>query len=251
MVRGGYEWNAVFNSDIVQDNPRHLAPATLAQLFRFSGTGGALTVDNPLPSNWIADWRRLFDLVKDGGAGSDLAPPPGGVNVAKRIDTLLVNPLRLLPPGTFGAAPGTAVDDIERNLAFRNLMRANMVRLASGQETAEFMKIEPLSETGILDGDGGANLAGLPQEDKDRLVAHTPLWFYILREAELNGGRLTGVGGRIVAEVFHRAMEGSTHSIVTDPAWRPGLAGPDGRFGMAHLLLYAFGGNPALLNPVG
>ena len=46
----------------------------------------------------------------------------------------------------------------------------------------------------------------------------TPLWFYILREAELNGGKLNGVGARIVAETFHRAMEGSQHSIVRDPS---------------------------------
>ena len=31
----------------------------------------------------------------------------------------------------------------------------------------------------------------------------TPLWYYVLKEAELSGGaRLTGVGARIVGEVF-------------------------------------------------
>jgi hypothetical protein len=34
---------------------------------------------------------------------------------------------------------------------------------------------------------------------------------------------MTGVGGRIVAEVFHRAVEGSQASIVRDPAWRLSL----------------------------
>ena len=58
------------------------------------------------------------------------------------------------------------------------------------------------------------------------LLKDTPLWFYILREAELNGGKLKGVGARIVAETFHRAIEGSSASIVRDPAWRPTL-GPD------------------------
>jgi hypothetical protein len=77
------------------------------------------------------------------------------------------------------------------------------------------------------------------------------LWFYILRESELNGGKLGAVGGRIVAEVFHRAMEVSTHSIVRDPQWRPQF-GPDATtFRMADLLLFAFDNNPALLNPLG
>jgi hypothetical protein len=31
------------------------------------------------------------------------------------------------------------------------------------------------------------------------------------------------VGARIVAETFHRTMEGSTHSIVRDAAFRPSL----------------------------
>ena len=74
------------------------------------------------------------------------------------------------------------------------------------------------------------------------MLANTPLWFYILREAELNGGRLTGVGGRIVAEMFHRAMEGSrSRSCATRPGG-PTL-GPDGdTFRMVDLLLFAFEG---------
>ena len=79
----------------------------------------------------------------------------------------------------------------------------------------------------------------------------------ILREAELNPGeRLTGLGGRIVAEVFHRAMEGSRYSIVRDPFWRPFLSPVEdrrkaGTFEMTDLLLYAFEQNAELLNPVG
>jgi hypothetical protein len=77
------------------------------------------------------------------------------------------------------------------------------------------------------------------------------LWFYILREAELNGGRLTGVGARIVAETFHRAMEGSMFSIVRTPDFRPNLGEVDGRFRMADLLFFAFKGQKAELAPLG
>jgi len=43
--------------------------------------------------------------------------------------------LERLPAGTFaGREQNLAIDDIQRNLAFRNLTRANMGRLASGQQ---------------------------------------------------------------------------------------------------------------------
>ena len=51
---------------------------------------------------------------------------------------------------------------------------------------------------------------------------------YVLLEVELNGGRLSGLGGLIVTEVFRRAMEGGRASIVHDPVWRPTLGQDDG-----------------------
>jgi hypothetical protein len=84
-----------------------------------------------------------------------------------------------------------------------------------------------------------------------RCSRNTPLWFYILREAELNGGRLKGVGARIVAESFHRAIEGSQASIVRDPAWRPTLGPNNTTFRMVDLLLFAFEGKKSLLAPLG
>ena len=82
-------------------------------------------------------------------------------------------------------------------------------------------------------------------------LAETPLWFYVLREAELNDGRLAGVGARIVVETFHRAMEGSRNSIVREPEWRPTLATTANRFTMMDLLIFAFENNEALLAPLG
>lgn len=126
-----------------------------------------------------------------------------------------------------------------------------MVRLASGQQMAELMEIPALSDEQILSGDQGAALDALPQAEKDAITSNTPLWLYILREAELNGGRLTGVGARIVAEVFHRAMEGSLISNVRNPAWRPSLGPDSNTFRMTDLLLFAFEGKEELLNPLG
>ena len=69
--------------------------------------------------------------------------------------------------------------------------------------------------------------------------------------AVLNRGRLKGVGARIVAETFHRAMEGGQVSIVRNPAWRPTLGPDNTTFRMVDLLLFAFEGKKSLLAPLG
>ncbi|MGI5501311.1 peroxidase family protein [Lentzea sp. CA-135723] len=259
QVRGAYQWNRVFNST----GPGGIA--TLFALFTFTGVSGNFDpssgtpadlddVDRgplfTLPSNWIADFRRLYDFTE--ADREDLVPPArfGGGNVTKRIDTLLVDPLTQLPAGTFGGR-GTQFREIERNLAFRNLTRASMMELATGQQIAELFGAEPLTAEQILVGNGGAVVEGLSEEQKAQLVANTPLWFYILREAEAGGGLMGPVGGRIIAEVFHRAMEGSRISIVRSPYWRPTLGPDSSTFRMVDLLLFAFEGKADLLNPLG
>jgi hypothetical protein len=251
MVREAYAWNRVFPDP---------DSATLAMLFTFSGVAGNFTftedlaeLDDPdsgtflrLPTSWILDWRRMYDF--------DLADGPA-VNRAKRIDTLLVDPLRVLPAGTFdGRRQHLAADALQRNLAFRNLVRANMVELASGQQLADRLDVAQarrLTPEQILIGKGDGAVLGdgvLDDTLREELLARTPLWFYVLREAELDGGRLGPVGGRIVAEVFHRAMEASVHSIVRDPQWRPWLGRRGELFEMTDLLAFAFDGQ---INPLG
>lgn len=253
MVRDAYQWNRVFNTG----GPGGIA--TLVLLFTFTGVAGNFQpgsdLDDPnfgtvdaLPTNWIADFRRLYDFSE--ADRPDLVVPEGSGNVTKRIDTVLVDPLSRLPAGTFGGR-GTEIPPIQRNLAFRNLTRANMVRLATGQQMAALLDATPLTAEQILEGNAGASLTGLSEEQRAEVSANTPLWFYVLREAEFNEGKLGAVGGRIVAEVFHRAMEGSRTSIVREPAWRPSL-GPDRTtFRMTDLLLFAFEGKADLLNPLG
>lgn len=252
MIRGAYQWNRVFNSGAGRI-------ATLNLLFTFSGTSGILSPDGNLsdpesgsferlPTNWIADFRRLYDFAEAGR--NDLTVPAEDFNVAKNLDTLLVDPLKQLPLGSFGGR-GTTPPPQQLNLAFRNLTRAEMVQLATGQQMAEMMGVTPLTPKEIIEGTGGADLSSLSLAQQNALVSDTPLWFYILREAELNNGRLTGVGGRIVAEVFHRAMEGSQTSFLHNPIWRPSL-GPDANtFRMVDLMLFAFEGKAELLNPLG
>ncbi|WP_329793346.1 heme peroxidase family protein [Lentzea sp. DG1S-22] len=260
QVRGEYEWNRVFRT-----GGPSVKPATLFQLFTFTGVSGNFDPSSALPgdlddvtrgdiftlpSNWIADFRRLYDFTEAGR--DDLAAPAefSGGNVTKRIDTLLVDPLTKLPAGTFGGR-GTQFREIERNLAFRNLTRASMMELATGQQIAELFGVAPLTAEQILVGNGGAVVEGLSEQQRAQLVEATPLWFYVLREAEVGGGLMGPVGGRLTAEVFHRAMEGSRISIVRSPYWRPTLGPDSSTFRMVDLLLFAFEGKADLLNPLG
>jgi hypothetical protein len=243
MIRRAYNWNKRFDN----------GSGTLDWLFIFSATGGDLGGELKLASNWIADFRRLYDFKEAGRA--DLAVPASKFNRAMRIDTTLVNPLKNLPTGAFGG-PQVPFDDPRANLAFRNLTRARMVRLATGQQMARFLKnkgvnLTALTKTQIKNGNNGATLDALTQNQRQAMLKDTPLWFYILREAELNNGKLKGVGGRIVAETFHRAMQGSSASIVRDLTWRPTLGPNSNTFRMVDLLLFAFEGKKSLLAPLG
>ncbi len=243
MVRGAYNWNRIFDH----------GDGTLDLLFEFSGTSGTLGGALRLPTIWVADLRRMYNFGEAGRA--NLKVPPAKFNRAKRIDTRLAAPLRNLPPGSFGGAAADR-DTPRANLAFRNLMRARMVRLATGQQMANAMAaagldVTRLTRTELRDGRNGAELDGIPTAQRQALLRDTPLWFYILREAELHRGRLHGVGARIVAETFHRAMEGSEWSIVRDTAFRPTLGPDSSTFRMVDLLLFAFEGKKALLAPLG
>ena len=235
MIRRDYNWNKVFDDGF----------GSIELLFEFTAKSGTLGGNPRLPSDWIADFRRLYDFKEAGKPA--LAVPAAKFNRAMRIDTTLVNPLKFLP----GFPDGPRA-----NLAFRNLTRARMVKLATGQQMVTFLKgkgvnVTKLTNAQIRDGKNGAQLDGLTAQQRQSLLANTPLWFYVLREAELNNGKMKGVGARIVAETFHRAIEGSTHSIVRDPGWRPSLGPNNTTFRMVDLLLFAFQGKKNLLAPLG
>ena len=231
MVRDSYNWNRIFD----------FGGGTLGLLFTFSGLSGNLGGGQRLPSSWIADFRRLYRFDRP-----NLQVGDAKFNRAMRIDTNLSRQLHKLP----------GFPRREANLAFRNLMRARMVKLATGQQMVRFMKnkgvrVTQLKKVQVRDGRKGATLDSLTRAQREAVLRDTPLWFYVLREAEFNQGRLKGVGARIVAETFHRAMQGSQISIIRDQAFRPTF-GPNNRtFRMEDLLLFAFEGKKALLAPLG
>ena len=73
-------------------------------------------------------------------------------------------------------------------------------------------------------------------------AGETPLWFYILKEAELppyNGERLGPVGGRIMAEVLVGLLQRDPNSyLYLNAAWKPAppIAPAAGQFGFVDLL---------------
>ena len=242
MIRDAYDWNAEFPGQ----------EGTLDFLFTFSGLSGDMFGGPKLPANWTVDWRRMIDLKKE-LKRNDLAGP-SGFNKAMRIDTRIANGLSFLRQQTTGD-PDNA-PPIHADLGFRNLERGKMVKLATGQQMAQFMRargvnVKTLTKAQLRDGNGGAKLDNLTQAQRDAVLKNTPLWFYILREAELNGGKLNGVGGRIVAETFHRAIQGSRFSIIRDADFKPTL-GPDNKtFRYTDMVSLAFDGKKKLLAPLG
>ncbi|ADO67855.1 peroxidase family protein [Stigmatella aurantiaca] len=213
MVREAYDYNDVFT---FRNTPRKVVPASLDLLFRFSGRSGTSV---PIPSDWIIDFQRFFQLSPGNGSG------PG---LSRRLDPFLVPTLADIP--NHGVRPGI-------NLAVANLKRGRSLGLPSGQNVARRMRIEPLKPSQIAQGPDGEVAA------KHNLHGETPLWYYILKEAEQRGGgkRLGPVGSRILSEVFVGLLEQDASSfLASNPQWTPTLpSARPGDFTMADLLTFA------------
>ena len=161
-------------------------------------------------------WQTFFDF---GGDQTQHVRPN------KVIDTRISTPLFHLP---LGAIPS---GDAPTSLPQRNLLRHLTWSIPSGQSIARAMNIRPLSPEQLKE----LAVFGV---DLDR---STPLWFYVLKEAELTGGaRLAGVGARIVAEVFLGLLAADTRSYLHQRRWRPTLPSrARNTFGIVDLLTFA------------
>lgn len=147
----------------------------------------------------------------------------------KRIDTKLSSPLMHLL-GARGPAPGMPSDGIQ-SLASRNLMRHVNFGIPSGQAIARVMGAQVLTPS---------QLTELAPFGMDR---STPLWYYILKEAEVleQGLRMGPVGGRIVGEVFIGLLKSDKDSfLVVNKNWKPTLpSAKSGDFEITDLLKFA------------
>ncbi|TKB67733.1 MAG: peroxidase [Nitrospira sp.] len=147
----------------------------------------------------------------------------------KLIDGKLSSVVMLLP-GSRGPAPGLPSDGVQ-SLPSRNLMRHVNFGIPSGQAIAKRMGVPALTPTQLDD---------LKPFDMDK---STPLWFYILKEAELmeKGLRMGPVGGRIVGEVFIGLLRADeTSYLAARPNWTPVLpSATPGDFRITDLLTFA------------
>jgi Animal haem peroxidase len=206
MVRAAYDLN-----EAIQDIPLFAdadKPDPLEHLGGF----------RRLPALWSVDWSFFFKT-------SSRKP-----QLSRKIDTRLSMPLFKLPSG---------LDSGRHALAQLNLRRGRALGLPSGQDVAGAIGVAPMAGADL-----GLDAIDLPAAGKAKLKAATPLWYYVLREAEAGGGeRLGAVGGTIVAEVLVGLLQGDPLSYVNQrPAWKPELpSATAGDFTMADLVKFTLG----------
>jgi hypothetical protein len=254
MMRESYNHNRFFRPG----NPP-FPPGSFNLLFEFTARSGQIGRDGPrasnrasLPADWIIDWRRYLDF---GTAGQGAGHADGfALNLTRRIDPYLAEDLHHL-----GAVPGVKrpePPEPHRSLAVLNLRRGVKMRLPAAQDLADFMGVPKLSPDAIAAAGPDGEVAA-----RHGLHARTPLWYYILKEAELaqQGMRLGPLGSRIVAETFVGLLQGDSASILSaHPEWRFGqpmrgleLPGAEEAFTFADLVAFAAGGRGAAqLSPV-
>ena len=142
---------------------------------------------------------------------------------AKRIDSRLPAALIALPTQISGSEPGTDY----ASLANRDLQRGQAVGLASGEAIARHLGVPQLTAAQL----------GLAEHG---WAGETPLWLYILKEAEVlhAGEQLGPVGGRVLGEVLVGIVDSDPASFRSlDPEWQPTLPGRAGSFGLADILV--------------
>ncbi len=191
--------------------------ASLREVFEF-----AAVPNLPVFSNWVVDFNRFFDT------GSALP-----VQASKTIDTSL--------SPTLGNLPGLP-SPIFSELAVRNLKRGLAFGLPSGQCVARRLGISRLSEAELLSNTTNDE-ESLLRSNNNLLLKETPLWYYILKEAEIreNGQRLGSTGSWIVVETFARILFDDKDSFIHEPGgFTPSLPSRNaGQFDMVDLLKVA------------
>jgi hypothetical protein len=167
--------------------------------------GRALTAERAI------DWPYFIDPADDN-------------RKSNRLDTLVASDVFDLP----GSAVPDASSKFLGNLPQRNLIRSREIGLTSGEKLFDFYF-----------GAGAAGKLTPDQVEPDKTMQplfllqpnagfQTPLCYYVLKEAELNGGlRLGKLGSRLVAEVVGGAIYYNPISYVRDPTWKSAISGSD------------------------
>jgi len=275
MVRPSYALNSTAG---VQQSGRRRIPI-------FGGDGPGSTDDlrgfRPIPAGHGIDWGYFLDTP---GTAPAVQLKSGTLQPAYRIDTLLVDPLALLVnPDLPRDTPN------QRNLAYLNLLRGSRLRLPTAEQVGEAMNVGSFAAARFpmltpdaiwsagsrrsapfdqQTGDEGLDLARDARRPlRDAFGGNTPLWYYVLREAEwygtwgpgdtaatparergaadkLGGHHLGPIGSTIVLETFVGLLLGDPGSFIHQAGWRPmapiAPADPES-FELKHLITWALG----------
>lgn len=149
-----------------------------------------------VPRECVVDWKLFFD-----------APGATSAQRSKKIDEKLVRELIELPVAVTGECE---IEDYH-SLAVRDLQRGQSVGLPSGEAVARHIGVTAITAKQI-----GMASVGWQGE--------TPLWYYILREADVctGGNRLGPIGGRIVTETLVGLIDADATSYRrSQQEWRP------------------------------
>jgi len=238
MVRGAYDHNRNFGRAVPPARP--VVPfASFEELFRFTGNGHEIVANDvtkskpdpfrnqpTLPFNWIIEWDRMSSKAD-----------PNEAHFARKVDTRLApSILNMVNEGTGSGIQDDAnpankpLRQLLRSLAQRNLLRGYLLSIPTGQAVAEAMGVLKLSDDELRQGNTDAVNAAL---EAGGFLQHTPLWYYVLKEAEVraNGNSLGELGSRIVVETQIGLLRNDERSYLkADGGWDPseGVKLPNG-----------------------
>jgi hypothetical protein len=220
-------------------------------LFQDTSTDNNLNGHRELLPRLKIQWSKFFNAINPDGTVKRTARP------VRQFDASLANPLFKMPTT---ALPDTNTLGL---LSQRNLQRGRKMGLPSGQQVARLMGVTPLTNAQLSRNhrikvtipiqNNLVNVEDEYDEENPKLKdiftseewgGEAPLWFYILKEAEIVGkGREMGpVGGRIIAEVLVGLLQKDPNSyLYLQPNWKPTtpIAPKTGQFTIADLLNFA------------
>jgi hypothetical protein len=181
-------------------NDRNLDVELFDERFRALGFG-------EVPEDLVVDWRYMLPVDRC------LRP-----RMSKAFDPLLADEIQNMPRPVVNSN-----NPADRALAFRNLLRGNVMSLTSGQEAAKLLRDKgypiPTPDVNPLDEVPGWKAV---HDRNPGLTKATPLFYYILLESRVrNGGQRFGpVGSAILMDVFGGMLK-YCNSFLDKKDWNP------------------------------
>lgn len=170
----------------------------------------------PITNNWVIEWRGFFwNQSEDAINGITRNPSK---RITPRANHLLSNDSRFAPDPSHRPRAG------ERNrsgewggVTYRDLARGFDMGLPNGQALAGAFHVTPLTREDLRAGFANSYL---DDDEVEVLVRDTPLFYYLLREAELQHGgeRLGQLGSCLVAEVIFGILAAQPSPAATLPS---------------------------------